>query len=373
MLIRAGNVQIYFHRMTIHQFYFHANRGQESSMKKWWFNSMLSKKELEHGCGLSKSMDSLGPIENTSTKEDPSLNDPEKQIHSSRNSESSSYSNVNHLVRGIDIQNFISDDTFLLIDTKGDSYSIYFDIENQIFEIDNDHSFLSKLQSSFSNYWNSSYLNSRSKNGDTYNGHSLYYTNDSWNNHINNCIDSYLHSQIRSDSSILSGNDSYILSYIFNESGNRSESFSKRSITNGSNLTRRESSHNLDVTQKYRHLWVQCESCYALNYKKLLKSKMGICEQCGYHLKISSSDRIELLIDPGTWNPMDDDMVSMDPIGFHSEEEAYKDRIDSYQIKTGLTEAVQTGIGQLNGIPVAIGVMDFQFMGGSMGSVVGKK
>ncbi|NP_054945.1 acetyl-CoA carboxylase beta subunit (plastid) [Spinacia oleracea] len=373
MLIRAGNVQIYFHRMTIHQFYFHANRGQESSMKKWWFNSMLSKKELEHGCGLSKSMDSLGPIENTSTKEDPSLNDPEKQIHSSRNSESSSYSNVNHLVRGIDIQNFISDDTFLLIDTKGDSYSIYFDIENQIFEIDNDHSFLSKLQSSFSNYWNSSYLNSRSKNGDTYNGHSLYYTNDSWNNHINNCIDSYLHSQIRSDSSILSGNDSYILSYIFNESGNRSESFSKRSITNGSNLTRRESSHNLDVTQKYRHLWVQCESCYALNYKKLLKSKMGICEQCGYHLKISSSDRIELLIDPGTWNPMDDDMVSMDPIGFHSEEEAYKDRIDSYQIKTGLTEAVQTGIGQLNGIPVAIGVMDFQFMGGSMGSVVGEK
>uniref|UniRef100_A0A803L3N7 Cytochrome f n=1 Tax=Chenopodium quinoa TaxID=63459 RepID=A0A803L3N7_CHEQI len=88
---------------------------------------------------------------------------------------------------------------------------------------------------------------------------------------------------------------------------------------------------------------------------------------------MSSSDRIELLIDPGTWNPMDEGMVSMDPIEFHSEEEAYKDRIDSYQINTGLTEAVQTGIGQLNGIPVAIGVMDFQFMGGSMGSVVGEK
>ncbi|KAF7800475.1 Acetyl-coenzyme A carboxylase carboxyl transferase subunit beta, chloroplastic [Senna tora] len=86
---------------------------------------------------------------------------------------------------------------------------------------------------------------------------------------------------------------------------------------------------------------------------------------------MSSSDRIELLIDPGTWNPMDEDMVSMDPIEFHSEEEPYKDRIDSYQRKTGLTEAVQTGTGQLNGIPVAIGVMDFQFMGGSMGSVVG--
>lgn len=100
---------------------------------------------------------------------------------------------------------------------------------------------------------------------------------------------------------------------------------------------------------------------------------MNLCEQCGYHLKMSSSDRIELLIDSGTWEPMDEDMVSLDPIQFHSEEEPYKNRIDSYQRKTGLTEAIQTGIGQLNGINVAIGVMDFQFMGGSMGSVVGEK
>ena len=118
---------------------------------------------------------------------------------------------------------------------------------------------------------------------------------------------------------------------------------------------------------------IQCENCYELNYKKLLKSKMNICDECGYHLKMSSSERIELLIDPGTWDPMDEDMVSLDPIQFHSEEEPYKNRIDSYQKKTGLTEAVQTGIGQLNGINVAIGVMDFQFMGGSMGSVVGEK
>nr|UUL94563.1 acetyl-CoA carboxylase beta subunit [Amaranthus blitum] len=378
MLILTRNVQIDFHRMTIHLFYFHANRGQESSMKKWWFNSMLSKKGFEHKCGLSKSMDSLGPIENTSRKEDPSLNDTEKSIHSWRNGDNSSYSsNIDNFFRVMDIPNFISDDTFLLIDSRGDSYSIYFDIENQIFEIDNDHSFLSELQSSFSNYWTSSYLNSKSKSDDTYNDRSGYYTKDSWNNHINNCIDSYLHSQISIGSSILSGSDnssdSYILNYIFNESGNRSENFSKRTSTNDSNLPRIESSNNLDVTQKYKHLWVQCENCYALNYKKLLKSKMGICEQCGYHLKINSSDRIELLIDPGTWNPMDEDMVSMDPIEFHSEEEAYKDRIDSYQTKTGLTEAVQTGIGQINGISIAIGVMDFEFMGGSMGSVVGEK
>ncbi|XVF56392.1 hypothetical protein PTKIN_Ptkin06aG0117200 [Pterospermum kingtungense] len=88
---------------------------------------------------------------------------------------------------------------------------------------------------------------------------------------------------------------------------------------------------------------------------------------------MSSSDRIELSIDPGTWDPMDEDMISLDLIEFQFEEEPYKKRIDSYQIKTGLTEAIQTGTGQLNGIPIAIGVMDFQFMGGSMGSVVGEK
>ena len=140
-----------------------------------------------------------------------------------------------------------------------------------------------------------------------------------------------------------------------------------------SNSNESESSNESDVTQKYRHLWVQCENCYGLNYKKFLKSKMYLCEQCGYHLKMISSDRIDLLVDPGTWDPMDDDMVSIDPIEFDSEEEPYKNRIDSYQSKTGLTEAVQTGTGQLNGIPIAIGVMDFQFMGGSMGSVVGEK
>lgn len=379
MPILIGNRKCskFFHRMTIHLFYFYANRGQESSMKKWWFNSMWSKKELEHSCGLSKSTESLGPIENT--REDTSLNDTEKNIHSWRNNDSSSYSNVDHLFPVMDIRNFISDETFLLRDSKGDSYSIYFDIENQIFEIDKDHSFLSELQSSFSNYLNSSYLNTRSKSGDTYNDCSMYDTKYSWNNHIHNCIDNYLYSQICMGSSIPSGSDSDIFSYIFSESGNTSESFSLRTIRNGSNLTTRESSTNLDITQfwykteKYRHLWIHCENCYGLNYKKLLKSQMNICEQCGYHLKMSSSERIELPIDRGTWNPMDEDMVSLDPIEFDLEEEPYKDRIDSYQRKTGLTEAVQTGIGQLNGIPVAIGVMDFQFMGGSMGSVVGEK
>ncbi|KAF6161609.1 hypothetical protein GIB67_009488 [Kingdonia uniflora] len=85
---------------------------------------------------------------------------------------------------------------------------------------------------------------------------------------------------------------------------------------------------------------------------------------------MNSSDRIELLVDPDTWYPMDEDMVFINPIEFHSEEKPYKDCIDYYQRVTGLTETVQTGIGELNGIPIAMGVMDFQFIGGSRGSVV---
>nr|YP_009721517.1 acetyl-CoA carboxylase carboxyltransferase beta [Hylomecon japonica]QGN05774.1 acetyl-CoA carboxylase carboxyltransferase beta [Hylomecon japonica] len=341
-------------------------------MEKWWFNSMLFNEELKDRCGLSKSMDSLDPIENTSRSEDPVINDMDKNIYSWGDSDSSN--NVDHLFGVRDIRSFISDDIFLVRDSNGDSYSVYFDIENLIFEIDNDRSFLSELESAFY-----SYLNNGSKSDNHYYDRYIYDTKSSWNNHIYSCIDSYLRSEISIDSYISSGSDnysdSYMYSYICNESVNSSdnESSSIRTNTNRSDFNMRRRYNDLDINKKYRHLWVQCENCYGLNYKKFFKSKLNVCEQCGYHLKMTSSDRIELSIDPGTWDPMDEDMVSMDPIEFHSEEEPYKDRIDSYQRKTGLTEAIQTGIGQLNGITIAIGVMDFQFMGGSMGSVVGEK
>nr|QWY86366.1 acetyl-CoA carboxylase beta subunit [Guibourtia ehie] len=347
-------------------------------MEKWWFNSMLFNRELEYGCGLTKSMDSFDPIENISvSEEDPIITDMDKNIHGWSDSDNSSYSNVDYLVGVSDIRSLISDETFFVRDSNRGNYSMYFDIENQIFEIDNDHSFLSEPESYFYSYKNSSYLNNVSKSDETHYDRYMYDTKYTWNNHINSSVDSYLRSQ--TDSSILSdSHKSDIYSSICSPGRNSSESESSSisiitSNTNDSALTIREGSNDLYETQKYSHLWVQCENCYGLNYKKFFKSKMNICEQCGYHLKMSSSDRIELSIDPGTWNPMYEDMVSLDPIEFHSEEEPYKDRIDSYQRKTGLTEAVQTGTGQINGIPVSIGVMDFQFMGGSMGSVVGEK
>ena len=345
--------------MTIHLLYFDANRGQENSMERWWFNSMVFKKELERRYGIKKSTDNLGP---TSESEDPNRKGRAKNIHSWRGRDNSSYSNVDHLFGVKDIRNFSSDDTFLVRDSNGDYYSIYFSFENHIFEIDNDHSFLSELESSFSSYRNSSSMNNGSSSEDSLYNRYMYDTQSSWNNHITSCVDSYLQSQISIDTSIVSdSSDSYISRCVFDKRRTSSESgrSSIETHAKSSDLTLGERSNDLDATQNYRDLWVQCENCYGLNYKKFLKSKMNICEQCGYHLKMSSSERIEVSIDPGTWDPMDEDMVSLDPIEFHSEEEPYKDRIDSYQSKTGLTEAVQTGVGQLNGIPVAIAVMDF--------------
>nr|YP_009993782.1 acetyl-CoA carboxylase beta subunit [Pinellia peltata]QNO35531.1 acetyl-CoA carboxylase beta subunit [Pinellia peltata] len=348
-------------------------------MEKWWFNSMFFNEELEHKYRLSKSMDNLGPIRYSSGSEDPVINDMNKNVSSWSDSGNCNFSSVEHFFDIIDIWSFISDDTFLVRDSNGNSYSIYFDIKNQIFEIDNDSTFLNELESSFSSYLNSSYMSNGSKSSSRYYYHYMYDTQSSWNNHVNSCIDSYLRSEISIDSYISGGthnySDSYVYSFICNESisGSESRNSSMRTSVNSTDFNIRGRSNDLDINKKYRHLWVQCENCYGLNYKKFFKSKLNICEQCGYHLKMSSSERIELLIDPGTWDPLDESMVSTDPIDFHSEEEPYRDRIDFYQRKTGLTEAVQTGIGQLNGIPVAIGVMDFQFMGGSMGSVVGEK
>ncbi|KAL7608664.1 hypothetical protein Lser_V15G13821 [Lactuca serriola] len=318
-----------FRRMTIHLLYFHANMEQENSMKRWWFNSMLFKKEFEHICRLSKPMGSLGPIENASESKDPNRNDTDKNIQGWGGHDN--YSNVD------------------LFFCNGDSYSIYFDIENHIFEIANDHPFCSELESSF--YRNSSDLNNGSKSKNPNHDRYMDDTQYTWNNHINSCIDSYFQSQICIDNYIVSGNDN-------SSNDNSSNDYISSSIS----IQSENSSQNEDITTSDQTI---PESSTHMG--------MHLCEQCGYHLKMSSSDRIELLIDPGTWEPMDEDMVSLDPIEFHSEEEPYKNRIDSYQRNTGLTEAVQTGRGQLNGITVAIGVMDFQFMGVSMGSIVREK
>jgi acetyl-CoA carboxylase carboxyl transferase subunit beta len=119
-------------------------------------------------------------------------------------------------------------------------------------------------------------------------------------------------------------------------------------------------------------LWSKCEACSVMTFTKDLKANQMVCVDCGHHIRIDSRTRIAQLIDSGTWSPMDEQLTSCDPLKFR-DRKSYGDRLKDYQDKTGLTDAVQTGVGKLEGLPIALGAMDFSFMGGSMGSVVGEK
>lgn len=119
-------------------------------------------------------------------------------------------------------------------------------------------------------------------------------------------------------------------------------------------------------------LWTKCERCDVLTYTKDLRANQKVCPECGFHHRIFSGDRIEQIIDDGTWNPIDTQIAPKDPLRFR-DRKAYADRLRDTQAKTKLIDGVQTGIGHIHNEPAALGVMDFRFMGGSMGSVVGEK
>nr|QKV46212.1 acetyl-CoA carboxylase subunit beta [Phegopteris decursive-pinnata] len=141
--------------------------------------------------------------------------------------------------------------------------------------------------------------------------------------------------------------------------------------TRGSISTEKEREKRISVNTN-RGLWARCDNCGNMLHVKFLKQNRSVREERGYHLSMNSMERIELLIDRNTWIPMDEDMTARDVLGF-SDEDSHQNRIAVSQGKTGLTDAVQTGIGYLNGALIALGVMDFHFTGGSMGSVVGEK
>lgn len=119
-------------------------------------------------------------------------------------------------------------------------------------------------------------------------------------------------------------------------------------------------------------LWTRCDNCGVILYIKHLKENQSICFGCGYHLHMNSKERIEAIIDKGTWRPVDELLSPCDPLNF-SDQKKYSERLKEAQQKTGLQDAIQTGTGLIDNIPVALGVMNFHFMGGSMGSVVGEK
>lgn len=118
--------------------------------------------------------------------------------------------------------------------------------------------------------------------------------------------------------------------------------------------------------------WLKCTHCKELIHIKELEQNMNCCPKCDYHYRITIKERIRLLADSGTFKEMYEEMTSSDPLNF-VDTEPYKERLVRAQKKTSRNEGVIVGECLINGQPAALGVLDFAFMGGSMGSVVGEK
>jgi acetyl-CoA carboxylase carboxyl transferase subunit beta len=119
-------------------------------------------------------------------------------------------------------------------------------------------------------------------------------------------------------------------------------------------------------------MWTKCPECNEIIHKKLLEQNLFTCIKCNYHFRIGSKEYFKILLDEGTFKEMDKKLRSVDPLGF-VDSKKYSTRLDETIKKTGLYDAVRTGTGSINEISVVIACMDFGFIGGSMGSVVGEK
>jgi acetyl-CoA carboxylase carboxyl transferase subunit beta len=115
--------------------------------------------------------------------------------------------------------------------------------------------------------------------------------------------------------------------------------------------------------------WEKCDGCGHIDIREKFEKALNVCPECGRHRRISAEDYIELLTDPGTWRELYVGLRSADPLEF----ENYQDRLQAAREKGGDTDAVYTGTAQLDELPFNLAVMNFSFMGGSMGSVVGEK
>ncbi len=138
----------------------------------------------------------------------------------------------------------------------------------------------------------------------------------------------------------------------------------------------RRSKESIDATTKKKDipdgLWLKCDNCNEIIHRTVLEQQLYTCPKCNLHFRIGSKEYFSILLDEGTYKETDAKMKSKDLLGF-TDTKPYKSRIKEMIAKSGLNDAVRTGIGKINGIEVAIAVMDFGFIGGSMGSVVGEK
>lgn len=119
-------------------------------------------------------------------------------------------------------------------------------------------------------------------------------------------------------------------------------------------------------------VWIKCDSCGEIIYRNELEKNLWVCSKCDHHFRIKSKDYLNLILDDGKLEQYDVNLAASDPLGF-KDSKRYPDRIKDSQKKTNLKDAVVAGLGKINGREVSLGVMDFGFIGGSMGSVVGEK
>ncbi len=119
-------------------------------------------------------------------------------------------------------------------------------------------------------------------------------------------------------------------------------------------------------------LWSKCPECGLVVYVKDLKANASVCAGCGHHHRIDSEERIALIADPDSFEALNEALEPTDPLSF-KDRRAYADRLRESQAVTGLRDGVVTGLCRVDGLAMALAVMDFRFMGGSMGSVVGEK
>ncbi len=119
-------------------------------------------------------------------------------------------------------------------------------------------------------------------------------------------------------------------------------------------------------------LWVKCEKCSEIIFKKDFEANLNVCPKCSFHYYIPARERIKKFLDPETVTELDQDLISNDPLNFH-DSQPYKNRIEKSAKNQGNNDAFISVEGKLMDIPVQFGVFDFKFMGGSMGWVVGEK
>jgi acetyl-CoA carboxylase carboxyl transferase subunit beta len=123
---------------------------------------------------------------------------------------------------------------------------------------------------------------------------------------------------------------------------------------------------------KGESIWVKCDGCGEVVYNQEWERNWNVCPACGHHDRLPTRRRFELVLDPGSFQELDTELTPQDPLGF-VDAKKYRDRLKSTYKVTGLRDAFVSGVGAIQGQPVSLGCFAFEFMGGSMGSVVGEK